>query len=505
MSKAGKDASKADGKGASKVDDASKGASKAVADGFEPFVKTPHMRAVVTACGHGGIAEDKAQSHTRKMTTAAKGALKHSGFGFFVFRVQGTTPCPGLAWCATGDAPSNFAQYNAEVSLLLKQRPAHQMLESGNLEGLAGTIREKIRDIDVQSLVKYAENPDDRDSHPPVLFSPSDYYKIFTPAKPPPEDHRLIATYRNPGELLRECEASAARLPRRSAIGGIHNKVFFKSYGLFFIDSTDDIDKSQWCLTSATVKTQKVKKAEYHSLEREELYNLFNERNIEAVVNMIGWRNGFLLRKETRGIVSYKPSEKKGWKDFQENEHGPVQQYLHAAFHQEVSYHDIIFIWSEGFKYDEVLFVDVACNSPSEKGDWAHSDPMEVRTAITVADERLDRTAGDYDNSDDESDSSASSAASASPHANGGPAKSPSPPPSRAKSPSPPPPPRSKSPSPPPPPSRAKGGPKKGGTRLKKRSKSYQKTSKHLKTTRKRLSRNKKNNNTRRKRYTRRR
>ena len=490
---------------------ASKGASKAaaaddaVADGFEPFVKPQHMRAVVTACGHGGIADDKAQSHTRKMTTAAKGALKHSGFGFFVFRVQGTTPCPGLAWCATGDAPSNFAQYNAEVSLLLKQRPAHQMLESGNLEGLAGTIREKIRDIDVQSLVKYAENQDDRDSHPPVLFSPSDYYKIFTPKNPPPEDHRLIAAYRNPGELLRACEASAARLPRRSAIGGIHNKVFFKSYGLFFIDSTDDIDKSQWCLTSATVKTQKVKKVEYHSLEREELYNLFNERNIEAVVNMIGCRNGFLLRKETRGIVSYKPSEKKGWDSFRDNLDGPVQKFLHAAFHQEVSYHDIISIWSEGFKYDEVLFVDVACNSPSEKGDWAHSEAMEVRTAITVADERPDKTAGDYDNSDDESDSSASSASpppspTHTSQAKGGPAKSPP----RAKSPSPPPS-RAKSPSPSPPPSRAKEGPKKkGGTRLKKRSKSYQKTSKHLKTTRKRLSRSKKNNNTRRKRYTRR-
>ena len=477
MSKAGKDASKA-----------------AAADGFEPFVKTSPMRAVVTACGHGGIADDKAHSHTRKMTTAAKGALKHSGFGFFVFRVQGTTPCPGLAWCATGDAPSNFAQYNAEVSLLLKQRPAHQMLESGNLERLAGTISAKIREIDVQSLVKYAENKDDRDSHPPDLFSASEYYTIFTPAKPPPEDHRLIAAYRNPGELLRACEASTARLPRRSAIGGIHNKVFFKSYGLFFIESTDDIDKSQWCLTSATVKTQKVKKVEYHSLEREELYNLFNERNIEAVVNMIGWRNGFLLRKETRGIVSYKLSEKKGWKDFHDNLDGPVQKYLHAAFHQEVSYHDIIFIWSEGFKYDEVLFVDVACNTPSEKGDWAHSDPMKVRTAITVADERPDKTAGDYDNSDDESDSSASSATPSPPpspthtsQAKGGPAKSP---------------PRAKSPT------RAKGGPSKkkgGGPRLTNRSKSYQKTSKHLKTTRKRLSRSKKNNNTRRKRYTRRR
>lgn len=492
MSKASKGASKA----------ASKAAAAAVADGFEPFVKPPHMRAVVTACGHGGIADEKAQSHTRKSTTKAKGALKHSGFGFFVFRVQGTTPCPGLAWCATGDAPSNFAQYNAEVSLLLKKSdsgdtPAHQMLERGDLERLAGTISEKIREIDVQSLVKYAENLVDKDSHPPDLFSPSDYYKIFTPAKPPPEDHRLIAAYRNSGELLRTCEASAARLPRRSAIGGIHNKVFFKSYGLFFIDSTDDIDKSQWCLTSATVKTQKVKKAEYHSLEREELYNLFNKRNINAVVNMIGWRNGFLLRKETKENVSYKPSEKKGWDSFRDNLDGPVQKFLHAAFHQEVSYHDIISIWSEGFKYDEVLFVDVACNSPSEKGDWAHSDPMEVRTAITVADERPDKTAGDYDNSDDESDSSASSASSATPspthtsQAKGGPAKSPP----RAKSPS-----RAKSPP------RAKGGPKKkGGTRLKKRSKSYQKTSKHLKTTRKRLSRSKKNNNTRRKRYTRRR
>ena len=497
MSKAGKDASKADGKGASKVDDASKVAAAAAADGFEPFVKPPHMRAVVTACGHGGIADEKAQSHTRKSTTKAKGALKKDGFGFFVFRVQGTTPCPGLAWCATDDAPSNFAQYNAEVSSLLKQDPAHQMLERGDLERLAGTISEKIREIDVQSHVKYAENRDDRDSHPPVLFSLSDYYKIFTPAKPPPEDHRLIAAYRNPGELLRACEASAARLPRRPAVEGIHNKVFFKSYGLFFIDSTDDIDKSQWCLTSATVKTQKVNTVEYHSLEREELYNLFNERNIEAVVNMIGWRNGFLLRKETRGIVSYKPSEKPDWDIFRDNLDGPVQKYLHAAFHQEVSYHDIIFIWGEGFKYDEVLFVDVACNSPSEKGDWAHSDPMEVRTAITVADERPDKTAGDYDNSDDESDSSASSASSATPspthtsQAKGGPAKSPP----RAKSPS-----RAKSPP------RAKGGPKKkGGTRLKKRSKSYQKTSKHLKTTRKRLSRSKKNNNTRRKRYTRRR
>jgi hypothetical protein len=502
MSKASKAASKAASKGAAAADD----------DGFEPFVKTRHMRAVVTACGHGGIADDKAKSHTRKMTTAAKGALKKDGFGFFVFRVQGTTPCPGLAWCATGDAPSNFAQYNAEVSLLLQQGDSgidtpHKMLESGNLEGLAGTIGEKIREIDVQSLVKYAENPDDKDTHPPDLFSLSDYYKIFTPAKPPPEDHRLIAAYRNSGELLRACEASAAKLPRRPAIGGIHNKVFFKSYGLFCIDSTDDIDKSQWCLTSATVKTHKVKKAEYHSLEHEELFNLFNKSNIEAVVNMIGWRNGFLLRKETKANVSYKPIEKKGWDSFRDNLDGPVQKFLHAAFHQEVSYHDIISIWSEGFKYDEVLFVDVACNSPSEKDDWDHSEAMEVRTASEVVRDQTDRTVGGYDNSDDESDSSASSSASsassASPHANGGPAKSPSPPPSRAKSPSPPPPPsRAKSPSPPP--SRAKGGPKKGGTRLTNRSKSYQKTSKHLKTTRKRLSRNKKNN-TRRKRYTRRR
>ena len=482
-------------------------------DGFEPFVKPPYMRAVVTACGHGGIADDKSHAHTRKTTGKAKSALKKDGFGFFVFRVQGTTPCPGLAWSATGDAPSNFGQYNAEASLLLKphgggETPAHKMLERGNLEGLAGTIREKIQEIDTRSDVKYAESKEDEESHPSALFARSDYYKIFTPENPPPEDHRLIAAYRNPGELLRTSEASAAKLPRRPAIGGIDNIRFFSSYGLFCIDSTDDIDKSQWCLTSATVKTRKVNKTEYHSLEREELFNLFNKSNIEKVVNMIGWRNGFLLRKETKASVSYKPSVKPAWKSFHDNIDGPVQRYLHAAFHQEVSYHDIISIWKEGLKYDSVLVVDVACNSPSDLSDWDHSKQMIVRTVEHVIRDQPDRIDAGYENSDDESSSSASS----SPHAKGGPAS-----PSRAKSPSPPPPPppsRAKSPSPPPPPppSRAKTPPrskspsraksqsksKKGGrTRLMNRSNSYQKTSKHLKITR--------NNNTRRKRYTRRR
>ena len=126
-------------------------ASAAHSGGFESFVKPPHMRAVVTACGHGGIADDKSHAHTRKTTDKAKSALKKDGFGFFVFRVQGTTPCPGLAWSATGDTPSNFGQYNAEVSLLLKphggsETPAHQMLEHGNLEGLAHTISKKIKE-----------------------------------------------------------------------------------------------------------------------------------------------------------------------------------------------------------------------------------------------------------------------------------------------------------------------------------------------------------------------
>ena len=454
-------------------------------DGFELFKKPPPpMRAVVTACGHGGIVSES-EHVTRKTTTAATRTLQPEGFGFYVLRVQGDTHSPGLSWSSVGGMPTNFSQYNPEIVLLLNNPENQELLRTdGGLTPLANIIGNKIKEIDIKSGVEYGSRTE-KDTHPPEVVSADDFYVTYTPQNPPREDHRLIAAYAGPGEMLRMSDDSRAQLPRRAAaLRGMENKRLFNSYGLFFVDSTDEVDKRTWCLTSAGIKTthtDKHKKTEEHSeLEREGLYNLFSSDKIDAVVNLIGWRNGFLLRKETAGVVRYTPVDRKeaAWVRFRDDLDGPVQKFLHAAFYQEISYHDITFIWKVGFLYDEVLFIDVACNCPSTKDEWEYFTQRKLRAVGDMAkrDPRIDG----YDKPDP---------------------ATPSPPPPHATSS-----PRAKSP---PPPhatssSRAKGGPKKkgGGPRLTNRSKSYQKTSKHLKTTRKRLSRSKKNNTTRRKRYT---
>ena len=150
---------------------------------------------------------------------------------------------------------------------------------------------------------------------------------------------------------------------------------------------------------------------------------------------------GFFLEKKPVVVSGYKlvPSKAADWARFHDDLHGPVQKFLHAAFYQEISYHDIISIWKDGFLYDEVLVIDVACNCPSTKPFWEYFTPRTLRTVEDMAG-RDPRNDG-YDRDG-------------------------------------------------------------GRMRLKNRYKSYQKTSKQLKTTRKHLSRNKKNNTTRRKRYT---
>ena len=492
-------------------------------DGFVLFEKpaTP-MRAVVTACGHGGIVpETEDQPHTRVMTKEATSALQHDTFGFYVFRVQGNTYSPGLSWSSAGDMPSNFSQYNPEIALLLKEADNHTLLETGDLRQLAGNIGDKIKEIDKKSGVKYGSR-EEKKTHPTDVVSGKDFYIMYTPDNPPREDHRLIATYAGPGEMLRPDDKSVAQLPRREAVGDMANIRFFKSYGLFCVDSTDDVERHVLCLTGAHIESKRAderkKTTEYHELAQEGLYNLFRLDKIGEVVHLMGWRNGFFRRKETDGVVTYKIIKRKTdrWKRFHDDPDGPVQTFLHAAFYQEISYPDIISIWKDGLLYDEVLFLDVACNCPSEKVDWDYFTPRRTLTvsAMMGRDPRDDGyykpdpagSATPPSSSSDSSDSDSSDSSDSDP----GSVAAKSPP--RAKPPSPP---RAKSPPPAPsrakPPPRAKSLPrssdqKKGGrSRLTKRSKSYQKTSKQLKTSRKRLSRNKKNNTTRRKRYTRRR
>jgi len=414
-------------------------------DGFVLFQKTARMRAVVTACGHGGIVSEREHAATRGTTTAATSALQPEGFGFYVLRVQGNTHSPGLSWSSASGMPTNFSQYNPEIVLLLNNPEIQSLLVGGDLTQLAGIIGGKIRDIDIKSGVVYGSTTE-KDTHPPEIVRAEDFYVTYTPQKLPREDYRLIATYAEQGELLRWSVHSHAQLPRREAAsGGMKNKRLFTSYGLFFVDSTDEVDKRVMCLTSAGIKSviadERAKTKEHCELVHEEHYNLFKLENIARVVHLIGWRNGFFLRKETCGGVWYKPvpSKAAAWRSFRDDLHGPVQKFLHAAFYQEISYHDIISIWKDGFLYDEVLFIDAACNCPSTKAFWEYFTP---RTLLTVEDmARRDPRNYGYD-------------------ING------------------------------------------GRMRLKNRYKSYQKISKQLKTTRKHLSRNKKNNTTRRKRYT---
>ena len=416
-------------------------------DGFVPFQKTAPMRAVVTACGHGGRVSE-GEHDTRKMTKAATSALQPVGFEFYVLRGQGDTHSPGLSWSSASGMPTNFSQYNPEIVSLLKVRSNQSLLMGGDLTELAGIIGGKIREIDIESGVDYSSRAEKK-THPSGIIRAGDFYVTYTPQNPPREDYRLIATYAGPGELLRWPDDSHCRLPRRGAAsGGMENKRLFKSYGLFFVDSTDEVDKSVMCLFSAgitTIHTDKQANTKVHlELVHEEQYNLFKSENIAMVVHLIGWRNGFFLRKETNGSVWYEPVPSKAadWQIFHDNIDGPVQKFLHAAFYQEISYHDIISIWKDGFRYDEVLFIDVACNCPSTKEYWEYFTQRTILTVEAMAGRPL-RNDG-YD----------------------------------------------------------RGG---GRMRLKNRYKSYQKISKHLKTTRKHLSRNKKNNTTRRKRYTKRR
>jgi hypothetical protein len=505
----------------------SKSHGKAGDDGFVQFIKNPdtRMRAVVTACGHGGKVSEKGHARTRETTKEATSALQSEDFRFYVFRVQGDTYSPGLAWSSAGIMPSNFSQYNPEITRLLNEPDNRTLLETGELETLIGNIGRKIKEIDTKSGVEYGSREEAK-THPPEVVSSEDFYIMYTPENPPREDHRLIATYAGPGEMLRTEDDSKAQLPRREAVRDMPNIRFFKSYGLFCVDSTDEVDQRGLCLTGARIETKRAdkdsKKTEYHELKHEGLYNLFSHDKIAEVVHLIGWRHGFFLRKETKRGVKYKRAHRRSdkWNSFHDALDGPVQKFLHAAFYQEISYHDIISIWKDGLLYDDLIFLDVACNCPSVKDDWEYFKP---RRTLTVSDMiRRDPREDGYDkpgpagsatppsssssssDSDSESesdssdpewvgsdsDSSDSESVAAKPKSSSR-AKSSSPPPPRAKSPSP----RTKSSSPP-------RSTKKGGrSRLTKRSKSHQKTSKQLKNTRKRLSRNKKNK----RRYTRRR
>ena len=277
-------------------------------DGFVLFQKTAaRMRAVVTACGHGGIVSEGEHAATRGTTTAATSALQPEGFGFYVLRVQGDTHSPGLSWSSASGLPTNFSQYNPEIVLLLNNPEIQSLLMGGDLTQLAGIIGGKIREIDIKSGVVYGSTTE-KDTHPPEIVRAEDFYVTYTPQNPPREDYRLIATYAEQGELLRWSVDSYAQLPRREAAsGGMENKRLFKSYGLFFVDSTDEVDKRAWCLTSAGINLiradKKVKTKEHRELEHEKRYNLFGSDNIARVVHLIGWRNGFFLRKETGGGV----------------------------------------------------------------------------------------------------------------------------------------------------------------------------------------------------------